>query len=137
MKILLILLFNILLITACTKNSTIPKTVIPPNITGIWSGKLKDVRLTDPAVDWCIDIKSDGQIFSYNDVATPKIIPDGVGVWNLNANIFRAIITYTKNGTTGISTDSITFSDGFTKLTGTEGKGTNTSGAYTFTMTKK
>ncbi len=127
MKILFLSLFCALFITACTKNST-----TQPDITGIWTGKR--VYNDGSSLDWCWDIKPNGEIYFYDSIA-PKVYPDDQGIWNLHNTTFKAA----QMSVFGLPSyvDSASLSEGSRKMTGIQSFFSDGFPIGSFTMTKK
>ena len=132
MKILFLSLFCALFITACTKNST-----TQPDITGIWTGKR--VYNDGSSLDWCWDIKPNGEIYFYDSIA-PKVYnfyPDDQGIWNLHNTTFRAAQMKGPGSPIPSYVDSASLSEGSRKMTGKQFYFRGGIPISSFTMTKK
>lgn len=129
MKILFLSLFCALFITACTKNSA-----TQPDITGIWTGKM--VYNNGLPLDWCWDIKPNGEIYFYDSIA-PKVYPDDQGIWNLHNTTFKAAQLKPIGRTIPHFIDSASLSEGSRKMTGIQSLFRGGIPISSFTMTKK
>lgn len=111
-------LIGCVLMISCAKEYSVenpPPIIQPPDITGIWTGKM----ILNPSrnINYCWKITKDS-FFVYDRAIIPQPSPTLKGTWNLNGNIFKARSLWSNSR--NIFTDSATLSNDYKKMTGIE-----------------